>query len=317
MPDTMAEAEAVKRTVEIEEATNTYVIHPMSSRLTPVLARLGVKPNAVSLTGMACGMAAGLAYHRYAAGLAYPVVGLLLMIVWHVLDGADGQLARLTRSQSQSGKVLDGICDYVTFAAVYAGLASALSRQHGAWVWLLVIAAGACHAVQAASYELQRQDYEFWGWNKKSAELPDLAVPVNGAVPGHAARLHRLYARTQLFGAGMDEETRRTIARALRSGTDQAGIRGRYRAVFAPGIRRWSVLSANYRTLAIFLFTVAHAPLLYFVFETTLLNVALVVLLGRKRRVAARFIGLLAGTEDRAEPGPASTRRAAGRQPAL
>ena len=314
----MAEAEAVKRTSEIEEATNTHVIHPISSRLTPLLARLGVKPNAVSLTGMACGLAAGLAYHRYTSGVAYPVVGFVLMILWHVLDGADGQLARLTRSQSQSGKVLDGICDYVTFTAVYIGLASTLSRQHGLWVWMLVIAAGACHAVQAASYELQRQDYEFWGRNKKSAELPDLAaVQANGIVPGHAARLHRLYARTQLFGAGMDGDARRTITRALRSAADQARIRALYRAVFAPEVRRWSVMSANYRTLAIFLFTVFHAPLLYFVFEITVLNVALVVLLGRKRRVVARFIGLLRQAEDPAEPGPASTRRAAGTQPAL
>ena len=95
----MTGAEPVKRTAEIEEWTNRVVIHPVSSRLTPWLARLGVSPNAVSLAGMACGLAAGMAYHRSVAGPAYAVAGLLLMLAWHVLDGADGQLARLTHTQ--------------------------------------------------------------------------------------------------------------------------------------------------------------------------------------------------------------------------
>ena len=284
----LADIEPVKRTSEIEEVTNIYVIHPISSWLTPVLARLHVPPNVVSLTGMACGITAGAAYHDYARGAGYPAAGFLLMIAWHVLDGADGQLARLTHSQSQSGKVLDGICDYVTFTAVYAGLASALGSHYGAWVWLLVIAAGACHAVQAAAYELQRQDYEFWGRNKNSAELPDLSV---GGGTTLAARLHRLYARTQLFGAGLDNATRSRLAHALRS--QPGDIRALYRSIFAPNVRRWSALSANYRTVAIFIFAILRAPLWYFVFELTVLNIALLALLGRQRRVVARFLSLL------------------------
>ena len=309
----MVEAEPVKRTSEIEEATNVYVIHPVSSRLTPLLARLHVPPNAVSVAGMACGVAAGLAYHAYALGVFYPIAGFLLMIAWHVLDGADGQLARLTQSQSPSGKVLDGICDYVTFAAVYTGLALVLGRQYGGWVWLLAAAAGASHAVQAAAYELQRQDYEFWGRNKKSAELPDLSsISPRGTVLGDAAaRLHRLYARTQLFGAGMDVASRRTLAEALRSRPD-SGIRSTYRTVFAPSVRRWSVLSANYHTLAIFVFTVLRRPLLYFFFETIVLNVVLVVLLGRQRGISARFFSLLSVVEKR----PGETRLASRRHAA-
>ena len=299
----MTGAEPVKRTAEIEEWTNRAVIHPVSSRLTPWLARLGVSPNAVSLAGMACGLAAGMAYHRSVAGPAYAVAGLLLMLAWHVLDGADGQLARLTHTQSATGKVLDGICDYVTFGAVYVGLAAALGQRHGGWVWFLVAASGACHAVQSAAYELQRQDYEFWGRGKASAELPDLsAPPQDGALAGRvAARLHRLYARAQLLGGGLDPAGRVRLARLMRAGPEDA-LRSAYRAAFAPRVRRWSVMSANYRTLAIFLFAVSGAPLLYFVWE-------------------ARFLSLLS-TADQADagradgPGLASTRREAGRVPA-
>src|SRR5258708_5354738 len=156
----METVEPVRRTLEIEEVTNLYLIHPIASRLTPLFAAMRIPPNAVSLAGMLFGILAGVAYYHY-QNPRYAIAGFILMIAWHVMDGADGQLARLTQSQSQSGKVFDGICDYVTFIAVYTGLAVSLTRQYGDWIWGLAIAAGICHAVQAAAYEVQRQADNF------------------------------------------------------------------------------------------------------------------------------------------------------------
>ncbi len=150
--------------------TNLYFIHPIASRLTPIFAKLGISANAVSLAGMAFGISAGVAYYNY-RDPRWAIAGFVLMIAWHVMDGADGQLARLTNSQSELGKILDGICDYVTFIAVYSALAAALTPRYGGWVWALAIVAGICHSVQAAAYEVQRQEYNFWGWGQKSAEL--------------------------------------------------------------------------------------------------------------------------------------------------
>ena len=160
----MQTSEPVRRTSEIEEVTNLYLIHPAAGFLTPVFARLGISPNAVSLAGMGFGLLAGFAYYHY-QDPRYATLGFLLMIAWHVMDGADGQLARLTHAQSELGKILDGTCDYVTFVAVYSALAAAVSRQSGEWVWALAIAAGVSHAVQGMAYEAQRQEYNFWGWD--------------------------------------------------------------------------------------------------------------------------------------------------------
>ncbi|HET7334107.1 MAG TPA: CDP-alcohol phosphatidyltransferase family protein, partial [Rhizomicrobium sp.] len=153
----MEAAESARRTREIEEITNLYFIHPVASWLTQFFARLHVSANAVSLTGMLFGILAGFSYYHY-QDVRFAIAGFVFMIGWHVMDGADGQLARLTHTQSEAGKVLDGICDYVTFIAVYVALALTLSRSEGGWIWLLVIAAGASHAAQAAAYEAQRQE---------------------------------------------------------------------------------------------------------------------------------------------------------------
>lgn len=277
------EPEPVRRTAEIEELTNLYFIHPVASRLVPLAARMRISPNAVTLAGMLFGLLAAVAYYRY-EDARFAVAGFLLMVAWHIMDGADGQLARLTQSQSQFGKVLDGISDSVTFLAVYAGLALALARRYGGGAYLLVVVSALCHAIQSASYERQRQEYERWGWGRKLEAPGESGAGARGArgVPGartQSARgpainrpfefLDRLFYLwlsfptadiTRKIRAGMTAALDRQPARA-------ALVRERYRQVFAPLVRRWSILSANYRTLGIFVCALLGLPAYYFWFE--------------------------------------------------
>jgi phosphatidylglycerophosphate synthase len=291
-------SESIRRTPEIEEMTNLYFIHPIANRLTPLFARLGISPNAVSLAGMAFGISAGFAYYHY-RDPRWAIAGLVLMIAWHIMDGADGQLARLTRSQSELGKILDGICDYITFIAVYSALAAALSWEAGGWVWGLAIAAGLCHAVQSAAYEAQRQEYDFWGWGRKSAELSMPAsqptIQTGGSiVPRFLDMLYRLYVRCQLQAAGVVVEFRQRLAAMLEAEPARAGlIRARYRAVFAPSVRRWSVMSANYRTLGICIAALIGKPYYYFWFEIVGFSTILVLLISRQRARCALFFKIV------------------------
>jgi hypothetical protein len=287
-------SEPIRRTSEIEEITNLYVIHPIASFLTPIFARLGISANAVSLAGMALGGLAGVAYYNY-RDARWALAGFILMIAWHVMDGADGQLARLTNSQSELGKILDGICDYVTFIAVYSALAATLSRQSGGWIWALAIVAGICHSVQAAAYEVQRQEYNFWGWDQKSAEfLPLDARPpriVGGPiVPRLMDMIYRLYVRCQVQVAGTVIDFHKKMAAILEAQPGRAAFfRARYRTQFASTVRLWSVMSANYRTIGLFVAALAGKPQYYFWFEIVGFNLIMIAFISRQRAAYARF----------------------------
>lgn len=295
----MSEADPVRRTFEIEDPTNLWLIHPISARLVPVFAKAGVTPNTVSFLGMGCGLLAGVFYHFYPF-TGCDLAGFALMLGWHVMDGADGQLARLTKTYSELGKVLDGICDYVTFTAVYVGLGLALSARLGGWVWWVIALSGICHAVQSAAYELQRQNYNFLGWGRESAALPkpELLPPGMGWRQRLAAGLNLLYVRVQLFASGGTGTFNAEFA-ALLAGRPQAqdALRAVYREYFAPVTRRWGVLSANYRTLGIFLAALAGLPLLYFLFEIAGFSVILVLLLQARKAQNAGFLARLQQTE--------------------
>jgi len=311
-----AAAASIRRTTEIEEITNLYFIHPLAGRLVPWFARLRMTPNVVSLTGMLFGILAAFAYYRY-ADPRFAILGFVLMIAWHVMDGADGQLARFTQSYSYFGKVLDGISDNVTFLAVYTALAMALGHKDGAWVYALVAVSAVCHAIQSASYEALRQEYEQLGRGKKPQEPPPRNSAARDGDGPPVIRwlfdfLHRLFFNGLSFPtAGITRQFRKTMAAALQREPDRASlIRERYREILAPQLRRWSILSANYRTLGIFLSALFKAPEYYFGFEIIGFNAVLAVLIWRQRAAHQALLGLL-----RLESPDGTTEAAAGQSP--
>ncbi len=292
----MAPVEPVRRTPEIEDPSNRWIIHPLAGWLVPRFAARHLSANAVSLAGMACGVLAGVAYYHDTDPRAV-IAGFGLMLAWHVLDGADGQLARLTGTQSETGKVLDGLCDYVTFIAVYVALALAMRASFGVWVWALVALAGLSHSIQAAAYEAQREDYRGFATGvgpRRADEGPaagDARAAARSGVPRGFAGLHRVYQRVQRRATRGQTSYRRALRAVFERFPARAAVlRERYRDAFAPALRRWSVLSSNYRTLGIFLCTAFKAPAVYFAFEIVGLSAILGLLSVDQRLRYARFL---------------------------
>ena len=287
-----------RRTVEIEEITNLLLIHPIAGRLVALFAKIHVTPNVVSLAALLFGVLAGFAYYHYRSPL-WDVTGFAMMIAWHVLDGADGQLARLTNSQSHLGKVLDGISDVSTFLAVYTALALALGHEHGAGIYGLVIAAAACHLVQAATYEAERQEYDVNGWGRRKPQPQRPSLGSSPLGPRLLGLLDRLYCVGLSFpAAGVMRRIRAAITTALeRQPGREALIRERYREIFAPLLREWSALSANYRTLGIFACALIKAPQYYFWFTLIGSNLIMVWLIRRQAERCTSFLHILDSVE--------------------
>jgi phosphatidylglycerophosphate synthase len=273
----------MKRTTEIEEITNLYFIHPLAARLVPLFARMRITPNTVTVMGMVSGILAGLAYYHY-QDIRFAITGFVLMLIWHVMDGADGQLARYTQTYSYFGKVLDGISDNVTFLAVYTALAIALSARFGGWIYALVALAAACHSIQSASYETLRQEYDHLGRERKpQGPAPKENREGSPVVRGLFDFLHELFYGGMSFPTARSiRDIRQTVTAALeREPANAAVIRERFREILAPQLRGWSVLSANYRTLGIFITAALQAPQWYFAFEIVGFSALLAVLIGR------------------------------------
>jgi len=90
--------------------------------------------------------------------------------------------SRLTQTTRNFGKVLDEFRDNVK-RCVLNGARDVAEHEYGDWMYALVLLSAVCHAIQSASYEAQRQEYEYWGWGRKAKSSTRNSLERTGTAP--------------------------------------------------------------------------------------------------------------------------------------
>ncbi|HJQ16535.1 MAG TPA: CDP-alcohol phosphatidyltransferase family protein [Allosphingosinicella sp.] len=273
------------RPAELEDGLNRLIFHPLARRLALRLAPSRISPNAVSIAGGFTVVAAGGLY----VGLAWPlsaIAGFAVHALWHVVDGADGDLARLTGKASPMGELVDGLCDYVGHFILYVLLTLMLAGQIGGSAWLIASLAGASRIAQANHAESERRTYLWWAYGRPWLRQADKPGGVFANRPW-AAVLLGWPARLYLILAGaMTPNTDLIDAKIAAAAYDPAGtekIRLLVRRTAAPSILLQKSLGANPRTLLLGASMALGTPLPFFVAECLLLNLLLAVSLSYHR----------------------------------
>lgn len=154
---TAAEQALCRRLRADTAASDGPLAHWIDRRLSLRLSRWLVRhtrlgPNQITTIGTAIGLAGAtlFALGTYWAG----VLGSLLFLCATILDGCDGEVARLTFRESSFGQKFDVITDNVVHVAVFAGLAVGLYRQHeaGHYVALTALLLGGFACTLVATY---------------------------------------------------------------------------------------------------------------------------------------------------------------------
>lgn len=253
----------------------------MSWKLALWLAPTFVSPNMVSVAGAVSITLAALAYSLavwpWSVGL-----GFALHLLWHVLDGADGDLARITKRASPQGELIDGICDYLGHIVLYVALGALAAMQIGPIAWALMLAAGASRVAQAAHYEGTRRQYQLavYGTPWMASEAPD--PDANGE--RHPFVVYYLWLTGLVVPHGAD------LRSATRDSTRREALRIAMRAQGPAVLARISLLSANYRTLAVGAAMLAGKPHWFFLVEVFVLGAVTAASIGRVRRVFGQVL---------------------------
>ncbi|MBT5753291.1 MAG: CDP-alcohol phosphatidyltransferase family protein [Rhodospirillaceae bacterium] len=117
------------------------IIRHLSRRLTPVLLRLPISANQITLLSLVVGIwpAWLLSTGTYDAGIQASFVLLLT----YILDHCDGEVARAKNQASDFGANFDSFVDWVVHSLFFAGLGygQALVRGEKVWFWLGIAAA--------------------------------------------------------------------------------------------------------------------------------------------------------------------------------
>ena len=263
----------------VQHPLDALLFHPLAARLARLLARTSTTPNMVSFAGGLAVALAGIVYAQCSWPYAV-LLGFLIHAVWHILDGADGDLARLTSKASPQGEVFDGICDYAGHIVLYVVLAWLLSGSVGWSAFAFAAGAGASRVLQANFYESQRRQYMQWvhgvAW---------LRTDNSGGKAESTVKLGAAYLKLAALLAPSDP----AVERALADPTKAERIRERLIKLGAKSLYGSTLLGAPYRTLALGLAMLAGSPIWYFLFEIVFLNFVLVISIWRARRSLAHL----------------------------
>ncbi|HYI65065.1 MAG TPA: CDP-alcohol phosphatidyltransferase family protein [Allosphingosinicella sp.] len=281
---------------ELQDGLNRFVYHPLARRLAWALLPTRVSPNAVSVAGTLLIWAAAWAYvtMRWPQGA---LLGFLLHAGWHVLDGADGTLARLRHMSSPTGELVDGVCDYAGHVPLYFAFGFLLDDSLGGWAWVLAVAAGASHIAQTNHAESQRRNY-LW----RAYGVPWLVHAQAGG--------DEVFAQRSWFSRGfgwMARDYLRLANKMVPAGgpidaalTEAAGdperlrrIRHLARRMSRPSLRFQKALGSNPKTLLIGASMALGSPLWFFLAEILLLNLLLLWSVRHHNTVSRRLAAAL------------------------
>lgn len=120
------------------------LIRHLSVRLTPLLARLPVSANQITLASLVLGL--GCAWAMTGQGAAMALTGGVMLVLCYLLDNCDGEIARMKDQCTAFGAFFDTFVDWIVHAAFFAALGVGVTVATGnhLWLWLGWIAAAGC-----------------------------------------------------------------------------------------------------------------------------------------------------------------------------
>jgi phosphatidylglycerophosphate synthase len=101
------------------------------------IARTPLTPNMVTLFNVAIGLAGAYLFSR--GGYGAHVAGSLIFLLCVILDGVDGEVARLKLKETVFGRYLDIITDNIVHVALFIGIALGVARKTGNEQYLYVL----------------------------------------------------------------------------------------------------------------------------------------------------------------------------------
>ena len=99
---------------------------PISIKISELFLKIGVTPNQISLIGFIIGIFGAIFF--YFGDYVYLVIGGILVQLSSIIDGSDGEIARLKFQESKYGGWLDAVLDRYADAIIIFGMI------HGHWI---------------------------------------------------------------------------------------------------------------------------------------------------------------------------------------
>jgi len=147
----LAEERLIKALSAQTEADDGFIARHFDRRISQFIskriAHTNITPNQITLAGMVIGLLGAFLLSR--PGYWPKLIGSLLFVFCVIVDGVDGEVARLKLKESRFGHYLDIVTDNIVHVAIFAGIAFGLYHDTGNMgylrsLWVLMGGFGLC-----------------------------------------------------------------------------------------------------------------------------------------------------------------------------
>ncbi|MBI4055636.1 MAG: CDP-alcohol phosphatidyltransferase family protein [Elusimicrobia bacterium] len=146
---------------ENEGFMSRHLERKISFQITQQLLKTSLRPNQVTWGSILLGATGGLLLATGTFG--WSLGGALLFWIHSIVDGCDGELARLKYLETPQGGALDFWGDNVVHAAVFAGTGIGLFRQTQQMTFLLLSASASLFVILTAHWVFRKEGPQFTG----------------------------------------------------------------------------------------------------------------------------------------------------------
>ncbi|MEW6508865.1 MAG: CDP-alcohol phosphatidyltransferase family protein [Bacteroidota bacterium] len=283
-----ANIESTYKSKETEELIDILFYRPFGYLIAKLSYRLKLTPNQVTVVSIILGILAGHLFFYNSFSLN--VIGIFLLILANALDSADGQLARMTDMKSRYGRILDGFGGNIWFVSIYLHLFFRLiNHGYSPLFFIILLLAGLSHSFQSAYADYFRNHFLFFIYGKSYCEIDDPIVLKEeyknlswrkNFVKKFLMRVYINYTlQQQLFSKNL-QNLYLTINRLFPERIPEY-VNQLYHLKNKPLVKYFNILTTNTRMIILFISILISEPVLYFIFELTILNLLFIYMVIR------------------------------------
>ncbi|MFA3782874.1 CDP-alcohol phosphatidyltransferase family protein [Melioribacteraceae bacterium 4301-Me] len=283
--------ESTYKSLDTEEFLDKIFYRRIGYGMAVISKAIGITPNTITLTSVFFGVIAGhLFFYR---NIIINLIGVLLLITAEAMDGADGQLARLTNTYSRYGRIFDGFAGNLWFISIYLHMSARYVVEGGtANIFIIALISGISHSFQSAMADYYRIFYLYFTQNKNNdiddinevresyAKLSWIKTPIKKLL----LRVYINYLRQQhLLSKSVRKLYKHTIE--YFNGQMPSWFVNEYRKYNKPMIKYQNILTTNTRMIVLFIALFWGNILHYFLFELIILNILLVYFVIKEEKI--------------------------------
>lgn len=294
--------ESTLKSADTEEFIDIYFYRPIGFRWALLFRHLGITPNPVTVASIFIGMTAGVFF--YYEDIKTNVIGMLLLVVANSLDSADGQLARMTNNKSRLGRLLDGLAGSFWFIVIHVALCLRLQNQgFSSWIWVLGIASGLSHMLQAQQADYYRNVHLYFIKGTSGSELDnsaDLKIELDKLSWSRnfwkklpQAFYHNYTKQQEVLSPKLQKLM--AVVRSRFQNNLPAWLVTEFREVHKPLMKYTNIVQFNTRVIFLFFCIFINKLWLYFIFDIVVLNSVMLYMIVKQERISNYFYKKLTG----------------------